>query len=154
VYEVGDFEGRPYFAMEFVDGPDLRNLLDGKHQSPIQAAAFIETLARTMNVVHQRGIVHRDLKPANILLQIANCKLQNENLATDNLQFAICNLQFAIPKITDFGLAKRLDSLEGPTLTGSIVGTPSYMSPEQAEGKSKGIGPATDVYALGAILYE
>jgi WD40 repeat protein/tRNA A-37 threonylcarbamoyl transferase component Bud32 len=150
VYEVGEYEGRPYFAMEFVNGQDLHDVLDAKPQPPRQAAAFVETLARTMHVVHQHGIVHRDLKPANILLAFSR---EPEGSAGGALA-AGSLLNEALPKITDFGLAKRLDSVDGPTLTGNIVGTPSYMSPEQAAGKSKRIGPPTDVYALGVILYE
>src|SRR5262249_28619896 len=94
------------------------------------AAELVETLARAMQAAHDKGIIHRDLKPANILLTVDGT-----------------------PKITDFGLAKRLDSA-GQTRTGAIMGTPSYMAPEQAGGKGKEVGPAADVYALGAILYE
>jgi WD40 repeat protein len=101
---------------------------------------MVETLARAMAAAHQRGIVHRDLKPANVLLQAAE-------------QSAIADLQAAIPKITDFGLAKKLDD-PGQTASGAIMGTPSYMAPEQAGSKTRQIGPAADIYALGAILYE
>src|SRR5262249_62275172 len=96
-----------------------------------EAAALVETLARAVHFAHERGVVHRDLKPANVLL------------AADGT-----------PKITDFGLAKRLDVESGNTRSGDILGTPSYMAPEQAAGKTKEVGPAADVYALGAILYE
>jgi eukaryotic-like serine/threonine-protein kinase len=98
---------------------------------PPQAAQVVESLARAVEWAHQRGIVHRDLKPANVLL------------TTEGL-----------PKITDFGLAKRLDGSSARTQTGAVVGTPSYMAPEQAAGKNREAGPAVDVYALGAILYE
>jgi YD repeat-containing protein len=154
IYDVGDQDGRPYFALEYVDGGSLDKKLQGAPVAPRNAAWLVETLARAVHYAHQRGIVHRDLKPANVLLQIANCKLQNENLPNDNLQFAICNLQFAIPKITDFGLAKRLDEDSGQTRSGAVMGTPSYMAPEQAAGKTREIGPAVDIHALGAILYE
>jgi WD40 repeat protein len=131
VYEVGEQEGMPFFSMEFVAGGTLAARIAGRAQPPREAARMVETLARAMNAVHLRGVVHRDLKPGNLLL------------AADGT-----------PKITDFGLAKRLDAAGSPTLSGSILGTPSYMAPEQALGDSKRIGPSTDVYALGAILYE
>jgi WD40 repeat protein len=130
VYEVGERDGRPYFAMEFVDGGSLDGRAGGRPQSPKWAAQMVETLARAIHTVHQRGIVHRDLKPGNVLLTADGA-----------------------PKVADFGLAKRLDA-EGPTVTGDILGTPSYMPPEQAAGRTREIGPAADVYSLGAILYE
>jgi WD40 repeat protein/serine/threonine protein kinase/tetratricopeptide (TPR) repeat protein len=131
IYGFGEQEGKPYFALEFVNGGDLQSKIDGKPQHPEDAARLTETLARAMHVAHQHSIVHRDLKPANVLL------------AADGT-----------PKITDFGLAKQLDSATGGTRTGAIMGTPSYMSPEQAAGRGRDIGPHTDVYALGAMLYE
>jgi WD40 repeat protein/predicted Ser/Thr protein kinase len=131
IYSVGEDDGRPYFAMEFVHGGSLEGRTAGRPQPPRQAAALVETLSRAMDAVHRAGIVHRDLKPANVLLT-----------------------EDGTPKITDFGLAKRLDVERGPTITGDVVGTPCYMAPEQAAGKTRQIGPATDVYALGAILYE
>src|SRR5262249_46554653 len=102
-----------------------------------------------MHYAHQQGVIHRDLKPANILLQIADRGLHKESDES-----AIYDLQSAIPKITDFGLAKRLDLDQGQTRSGVIMGTPSYMAPEQAAGSSRAIGPAADIYALGVILYE
>src|SRR5271157_5902327 len=131
VYDVGDVEGRPYFTMEFVEGGNLADQIRGVPQPAHQAAARVETLAEAIHAAHQSGIVHRDLKPANILL-------------TGD----------GTPKVTDFGLARRLEGDGGLTLSGVPVGTPSYMAPEQAQGKRQAIGPATDVYALGAILYE
>jgi hypothetical protein len=131
IYEVGEHEGNPYFALEYVDGGTLQQKLAGKPLPPREAAQLVETLARAMHAAHLRGIVHRDLKPANVLL------------AADGQ-----------PKISDFGLAKRLDDEAGQTRTGAIMGTPSYMAPEQASGVVKRIGPAADIYALGAILYE
>jgi hypothetical protein len=131
IYEVGEQRGRPYLALEFVEGGSLAAALKKTRPSAEQAARLIVTLARAMHAAHERGVVHRDLKPANILLT-----------------------PDGIPKITDFGLAKHLDSNADHTSTGTIMGTPSYMAPEQAGGRSREIGPAVDVYALGAILYE
>jgi WD40 repeat protein/tRNA A-37 threonylcarbamoyl transferase component Bud32 len=130
VYDVGEHDRCPYFSLEFIDGRCLQEVI-GDFQQPAKAAELIERLARAVSYAHQNGILHRDLKPANILL------------AEDGT-----------PKITDFGLAKRLDDEQERTRTGDILGTPAYMSPEQAAGKIKELGPATDVYALGAILYE
>src|SRR6202045_160071 len=131
VHDVGDVEGRPYFTMEFVEGGDLADQIQGVPQPARQAATLVATLADAVHVAHQSGIVHRDLKPANVLLT-----------------------RDGTPKVTDFGLARRLEGNGGLTLSGVPVGTPSYMAPEQARGQKAAIGPATDVYALGAILYE
>jgi serine/threonine-protein kinase len=131
IYEVGEQNGLPYFSLELCPGGSLADQLGGTPLPPLRAAQLVETLARAMDAAHEQGIVHRDLKPANVLL------------AADGT-----------PKITDFGLAKRLDGGAGPTASGAIVGTPSYMAPEQARGQGKEVGPAADVYALGAILYE
>jgi WD40 repeat protein/tetratricopeptide (TPR) repeat protein len=132
IHDIGQHEGRPYLALEYVDGGSLARELAGTPLPARRAAALLETLARAMHHAHRQGIVHRDLKPSNVLLT-----------------------KEGLPKITDFGLAKMLVG-GGPTLTqsGAFLGTPSYAAPEQADGKSKEIGPATDVYALGAILYE
>jgi WD40 repeat protein len=130
IYEVGQQDGRPYFSLEYCASGSVEKRLNGTPLPPVEAAGLTERLARAVAAAHDKGIIHRDLKPANVLL------------AEDGT-----------PKITDFGLAKRLGT-EGVTATGSILGTPSYMAPEQAGGRSKNVGPATDVYALGAILYE
>jgi hypothetical protein len=131
IYEVDHHAGLPYFALEFVDGGSLAQRLDGRPQPARYAAELVETLARAVHHAHQHGIIHRDLKPANVLLTVEGT-----------------------PKITDFGLAKHLDNSDGPTRSGAVMGTPSYMAPEQAGDRAKTIGPHTDVYALGAILYE
>ena len=131
VYEAGDLDGRPYFTMEFVEGGSLAQKLAGAPQSARPAAALVAGAAEAVHAAHQRGIVHRDLKPSNILLTADGT-----------------------PKISDFGLARHLEGAAGLTLSGAPVGTPSYMAPEQAEGKSRAVGPAADIYALGAILYE
>ncbi len=130
IFEVGEAAGRPFCALEYVEGGALDRKLAGAPQPPREAAALVETLARAVHAAHQRHVVHRDLKPANILLTADG-----------------------VPKITDFGLAKRLDE-EGRTASGAVMGTPSYMAPEQARGRAGEVGPAADVYALGAILYE
>jgi eukaryotic-like serine/threonine-protein kinase len=131
IYEIGEHEGRPFFALEFVDGRTLAAVMGGQPQPPRFAAQMVEQLARAAHAAHQAGIVHRDLKPGNVLLTAAG-----------------------VPKITDFGLAKRLDGSGVQTATGDVLGTPVYMAPEQAAGRVREIGPQTDVYALGVILYE
>ncbi len=131
VFAFGECDGRPYFEMEYVDGGNLAERLDGTPRPAREAARLVETLARAIHEAHLRGLVHRDLKPANILL------------AADG-----------VPKIADFGLAKWLDAEAGPTRTHLIVGSPSYMAPEQAGPGPVPVGPAADVYSLGAILYE
>jgi tetratricopeptide (TPR) repeat protein len=132
IHDIGEHEGRPYFALEYVDGGSLARQLNGTPWPVDRAASLVETLAQAIDHAHRQGIVHRDLKPANVLL-------------TKDGQ----------AKITDFGLAKILVG-GGPavTQTGAILGTPSYMAPEQAGAQTTGIGPVTDVYALGAILYQ
>jgi WD40 repeat protein len=130
VHAIGKHAGLPFLSLEFVDGGTLANKLNGEPQQPRAAAGMIETLARAVHHAHEHGIIHRDLKPANVLLTADGA-----------------------PKIADFGLAKRGALGTGMTQTGAILGTPSYMAPEQAEGK-KDVGPAADTYALGAILYE
>jgi formylglycine-generating enzyme required for sulfatase activity len=130
IYEVGEHEGKPFFSLEFCGGGSLEKKLGGTPLPPKEAASLVETLARAMQAAHEQHVIHRDLKPANVLL------------ADDGT-----------PKITDFGLAKKLDEA-AQTASGAVMGTPSYMAPEQAGGKSADIGPLADVYALGAILYE
>lgn len=132
VYEIGEDDGRPYFSLEFVEGASLAHKVAGKPQTPRHAAEIIHVLAQAMAAAHARGIVHRDLKPANILVS-----------------------REGTLKITDFGLAKRLENEDGgQTRSGSILGTPDYMSPEQASGRIREVGPPADIYALGAMLYE
>jgi serine/threonine protein kinase/tetratricopeptide (TPR) repeat protein len=152
IYEVGDQGGLPYFSLEFVDGGSLEKKLAGKPLPAREAAQLIEVLARAMHYAHQNGVVHRDLKPANILL--ASSVSGYSSLAVDQGQMTNDKGQVTIPKITDFGLAKRLDTDVQLTQSGVIAGTPGYLAPEQASGAVKQIGPATDIYALGAILYE
>jgi WD40 repeat protein/serine/threonine protein kinase len=155
IYDIGEADGIPYCALEYVEDGNLGQRLRGDPQAIEPAVAMIETLARTMEFAHQRGIVHRDLKPANILLASVGPRpsslVKDTSAATADGGARIGDF---LPKITDFGLAKRLDERDGGTLSGEIVGTPSYMAPEQAAGKTHRIGPATDIYALGTILYE
>ena len=131
LHDVGEHDGMPFFSMEYCDGGSLDKELKGNSLPPRDAAALVEKLARATHYAHSCGVVHRDLKPGNVLL-------------TSDGE----------PKITDFGLAKRLDFEQDVSRTGVILGTPSYMAPEQAAGKVHDIGPTADVYALGAILYE
>ncbi len=155
VYEIGEQDGQPFFSLEYVDGGTLADFTKGQPQPSMQAAKFIITLARAVECAHQRGILHRDLKPSNILLQKdegGRMKDETNEVISDS-SFILHPSSFR-PKITDFGLAKQLGSDDGGTATGDILGTPSYMAPEQATGNTRAIGPATDVYALGAILYE
>jgi tetratricopeptide (TPR) repeat protein/tRNA A-37 threonylcarbamoyl transferase component Bud32 len=131
LYDIGEADGHPFVTLEMLEGGSLADRLKGTTQSSRAAAELVETLALAMDAAHQAGIVHRDLKPPNILYD-----------------------RDGTPKISDFGLAKRLEVEDGQTMTGQVMGTPSYMAPEQAEGAIHKIGPPADVYALGAVLYE
>jgi tetratricopeptide (TPR) repeat protein/tRNA A-37 threonylcarbamoyl transferase component Bud32 len=132
VYEVGQVGKLPYFSLEFVSGGCLADRMGHNPQEPRWAATMMETLARAMGAAHEKHIIHRDLKPANVLLT-----------------------KDGTPKITDFGLAKRVDKgASSRTESGALLGTPSYMAPEQARGEVEALGPPADIYALGAILYE
>jgi serine/threonine protein kinase/WD40 repeat protein len=159
IYEVGESPTGPFLALEYVAGGSLAERLDGKPWLAAAAARLVEQLAEAIEVAHLAGVVHRDLKPANVLLSgdsgIRNAESRpGDQTPPGDPNSALRTPNSAFPKITDFGLAKRLDSDQGNTNTGAILGTPSYMAPEQAEGKSSRVGPHTDVYALGAVLYE
>jgi tetratricopeptide (TPR) repeat protein/tRNA A-37 threonylcarbamoyl transferase component Bud32 len=131
IYDIGEVDGLPYFALELLEGGSLEAKVAGTPQPERQAAELVETLARAIQAAHAVGIVHRDLKSSNVLF--------GRDLT---------------PRITDFGLAKRLDEEQGHTETGQVMGSPSFMAPEQARGRGRDVGPAADVYALGAILFE
>ncbi len=132
IYEVGQRDGNPFFSLEFLEGDTLQKRFDGAPLTPMAASELMEKLARAMQFAHEHGIVHRDLKPANVLFTAAG-----------------------VPKIADFGLAKRIDTEDlHQTATDAVLGTPTYMAPEQAEGRTREVGPAADLYSLGAILYD
>jgi WD40 repeat protein/serine/threonine protein kinase len=154
VHEVGECDGKPYFALEFCAGGSLASHLSGTPLPPQEAAALVQTLAIAMAAAHDAGIVHRDLKPANILLQRKSHAPNPKSQGVHRDGESDVDLGEFELKVTDFGLAKQLASGAGQTASGAILGTPSYMAPEQAGGKSKEVGPLADVYALGAILYE
>ena len=130
VYEFGEHDGRRFLAMAFVDGPSLATALDGGPWEPRRAAKLLADLARAVQYAHDRGVIHRDLKPGNVLIDADG-----------------------VPRLTDFGLARLAGSNSTLTGTGEILGTPAFMSPEQAGGTPADVGPATDTWALGAILY-
>jgi tetratricopeptide (TPR) repeat protein/predicted Ser/Thr protein kinase len=131
VHEVGEQDGQPYFSMDYIEGKSLAALVRENLLPPVTAAAYVKTIALAIHYAHQQGTLHRDLKPANVLIDASGQ-----------------------PRITDFGLAKRIAGDSQLTATGDVLGTPSYMAPEQAAGKGREIGPASDIYSLGAILYE
>ncbi len=130
IYQVGEIDGRHFFSMDLIEGPNLADLCANGPMEPRRAARYLETVARAVDVAHRQGILHRDLKPANILIDVGDR-----------------------PCVTDFGLAKHLEADFELTSTGIAIGTPSYMPPEQATGQWDQLGPASDVYSLGAILY-
>jgi tetratricopeptide (TPR) repeat protein len=131
IHEVGEHESLHYFSMDFVAGKSLAALVLQNPLPPRRAAGYVQKIAEAVQYAHQHGILHRDLKPSNVLVD-----------ETDQ------------PRITDFGLAKRLEHESGLTASGAVLGTPSYMPPEQAEGRHQRVSPASDVYSTGAILYE
>jgi tRNA A-37 threonylcarbamoyl transferase component Bud32 len=131
IHEIGEYEGRHYFSMDFVEGTNLTQTAGGRPVAPRSAAEWLKAIAEAVQFAHQRGVLHRDLKPQNIMLDAAGR-----------------------PRVTDFGLAKNLAGDSTLTRTGAVMGSPSYMSPEQARGRNDLVGPVSDVYSLGAILYE
>jgi serine/threonine protein kinase len=130
VYEVGEHEGQHFFSMGFVEGTSLSARVAAGPLPPREAASLTKLVSEAIAYAHSKGVIHRDLKPANVLLD-----------------------KQGVPKVTDFGLAKNMESESGLTRTGSVMGTPSYMPPEQAGGDNSQVGPRSDVYSLGAMLY-
>lgn len=131
IYEIGEREGQHFFAMEFVDGPNLAEVVGIQPMAETRAVRIVRSIAEAVHFAHEHGILHRDLKPSNILVD-----------ALDQ------------PKVTDFGLAKDLSGDSELTMTGQALGSPSFIPPEQAEGRHDALGPRSDVYSLGAILYH
>lgn len=131
VYDVGESGGHPYIVMEYLAGPSLSDVFRDGPITNAEVARLIGDIARALSFAHDHGIIHRDIKPSNILL--------NEN---------------GVPKICDFGLARNMNSKVDVTITGQIIGTPAFMSPEQARGNTHGVGPATDIYSLGCVMYQ
>ena len=131
IYEVGEHDGAPFYSLEYVEGGSIADRLRKELPTPRDAAQLLIQVARALHFAHQNGVVHRDMKPANVLLD------------TDG-----------VPKVADFGIAKRLKEDTQLTVSGAVIGTPTYMAPEQAKGASRHVGPAADIYSLGAILYE
>ena len=168
VFEVGEQNGLAFLAMEHVEGGSLHQHLGKTQLTPHEAVELLEPLARAMHYAHLKGIVHRDLKPANVLLSLVHEPDVSEEPTKPNLApVEAGNTPSSkrvlgprgldtgpIPKITDFGLAKRFNQSTNITATGIALGTPSYMAPEQARDDRALVGPASDVYSLGAILYE
>jgi len=131
IYEVGEDEGAPFFSMEYIESGSLADRLRSRVMPAREGAQVLISVARALHFAHQNGVIHRDMKPANVLLDPEG-----------------------VPKVTDFGIAKRLSGDSSLTQSGAVIGTPTYMAPEQAKGTSRDVGAAADVYSLGAILYE
>lgn len=131
IHEVGEHEGQHYYSMDFIEGQTLADVCHGKPMNAREAAELLRVVCDVVHFAHQRGVLHRDLKPHNLMIDSEGK-----------------------PHVLDFGLAKRLDDDQGLTMSGAVLGSPSYMAPEQAQGRNNRVGPHTDVYALGAILYQ
>jgi WD40 repeat protein len=154
VYEIGTCHGGPYFTMEYAEGGSLSERWAGVPQPMRAAARDVAALAVAVQAAHEQGIIHRDLKPANILLVRVSGSQSKGNPGGRPADEAARPERELVPKISDFGLARRLDDRRGLTVTGQVMGTPGYMAPEQARGNHDDAGPAADIYALGILLYE
>lgn len=130
IYQVGESDGVPFFSMALVDGTSLSSVVESGPLRNRDAARLVKSITDAIQYAHLRGVIHRDLKPSNVLIDRENR-----------------------PRVTDFGLAKRIEDDSGLTLSGQVIGTPGYMPPEQARGDARLVGPESDVYALGAVLY-
>src|SRR6516225_8372250 len=131
IHEIGEHEGQQFFSMDYVEGQNLAEAVRAGPLDPRRSAEIVRAIAQAIHFAHEHGVLHRDLKPSNVLLD-----------------------EFEQVRITDFGLAKRLDGSSDLTVTGQVVGTPNYLSPEQAAGEHAALGPASDVYSIGALMYE
>jgi serine/threonine protein kinase len=151
IFDFGQHEGLPFFAMELIPGGSLAERLQSTPLPAREAAALVQELAQGVQHAHDRGIVHRDLKPANVLL-VSDGAVSGESSEYTTTHHSPLTVHHR--KIADFGLARLATSGSGVTASGAIMGTPSYMAPEQAAGKGKEAGPGADTYSLGAILYE
>jgi serine/threonine-protein kinase len=141
IHEVGEHEGQPFFALEYLAGGSLLHQTAGQPQPQREAAQLVATLARAMHHAHQHGILHRDLKPANILLQVLTTEdTEIKANKSSPSSFSVSSVVNLLPKITDFGLAKLVDADGGLTRSEMLLGTPNYMAPEQAAGDSKNVG--------------
>jgi WD40 repeat protein/tRNA A-37 threonylcarbamoyl transferase component Bud32 len=145
IYEVGQHNGQHFFSMGFIEGQSLAARLASGPVPHLEAARLVEQVADAVQYAHERGVIHRDLKPANILLKNQGPSLQGSSPSS--------LAHGPRPVVSDFGLAKRVEGDSHLTATGQVLGTPSYMPPEQAAGMTDAVGPASDVYSLGAILY-
>ncbi len=165
IHEIGEFNHHHFFSMDYVSGKSLATLLSQQQWSPRQAAECVRIIAEAIQYAHSKGVLHRDLKPSNVLMEeLGTHQPALEKSTISRSSSVALHRQLLVPKLTDFGLAKR--ALAGSSgdnekpdsaqwlMSGAVVGTPSYMSPEQASGKSGKVGPPSDVYSLGAILYE
>jgi WD40 repeat protein len=153
VFEVGDDDGRPFFALEYVPGPTLADYVKGSPVEPRSAAECLRKVALAVHHAHEQGVIHRDLKPANVLLEPV-AETTRSPASVDANGGRLLPLSSFEPKVADFGLARRIGDDKNLTLPDMLAGTPAYLSPEQVGRKSDAISPASDVYALGAILYE
>jgi len=158
VYETGEHEGEQYFSMEYIEGESLASRVASGPLPPEEAASIVATIAGAIAYAHSQGVIHRDIKPGNVLLDSASYPLAagstvGADESSPHEDAARAAPRHAAPRVTDFGLAKKIDDGRGLTMTGQALGTPAYMPPEQAAGHLDKIGPASDIYSLGAVLY-